>query len=235
MQQYFINEELELNQLYRVNKEQEHHILKVLRMKDGDVVRVVSKGKLMLANVKSQNKELYFSTFKQLFEDHELPVEINLFVALIKNDKFDFMLQKVTELGVTRIIPIESKRCVVKLKDPAKKVSRWSKICLEASEQCKRVFVPQVLKPIKLKEIEVVENDLNVVAYEDLENNIEFKKLITTDKNINIIIGPEGGFDDAEISLLKDKGFTVARLGKRILRAETASIVAISTVSCILE
>jgi 16S rRNA (uracil1498-N3)-methyltransferase len=237
MQQYFVNEILNVDALYKFDKQQSHHVVNVMRMKNDNVVRLVDKySNPFLATILYINEEVYAKITEQLDENHELPIKVTLILALIKNDKWDLVLQKACELGVSEIIPFESSRTVVKVNTNInKKIIRWKKILQEASEQCKRTVVPCIHDPIKFKQIKEYQNDLNFVAYEDLNNPREFAKELKIGKNVNLVIGPEGGFSKDEVEYLNNNGFVSVRLGKRILRAETASMYALSCVSAILE
>ena len=237
MQQYFVNNKLKVNDLYKFTDEQSHHVFKVMRMKNDNVIRLVdSESNPFLAKIEYVSNSPYAKVFEKLEENHELPVKVTLILALIKNDKWDLVLQKACELGVSTIIPFESSRTVVKVNNNInKKIVRWQKILQEASEQCKRTIIPNITTPIKFKQIKDFKSDLNFVAYEDLNNPSDFVKEIKTNKNINLIIGPEGGFSKDEIDYLNENGFKSVRLGKRILRAETASMYALSCVSAVLE
>ena len=149
------------------------------------------------------------------------------------------MLQKATELGVKKVALIASERTVVSYdnKDVDKKLLRFQKIMKEASEQSHRVVVPELLGIFNLKNLpKEVYSDLNYVAYEKDASQVEamFEGLIKG-KSISILIGPEGGFSEQEINRLVDQGFIRTSLGKRILRAETAAIYALSVIGYILE
>lgn len=158
-----------------------------------------------------------------------------------KGDKMELIIQKNIELGVNRIIPVMMERSVVRFnndKDKEKKWERWNRIALEASKQCGRLSVPMVEKPVTLKEaISLVKDtDLKMVPYEN-EEDLRLKSLLR-DKNpesVAFIIGPEGGFAESEVTLLKEAGFTTVSLGKRILRTETAGFAVMSAVRYELE
>ena len=232
MQQYFIEETVNLNDQFFFNDEQSHHIKNVLRMKNDDIVKIVDINhnpylvKLTIGNNVSGK------VFESL-EKYEEKVRVTLVAALIKNDKWDFMIQKVCELGVSEIVPLEAKRCVVRLKDKAdKKIMRFNKIALEACEQCKREDLVTVNKAISLKEISAYKSELNIVAYEDADyKGLNLKEILKgKPKSVTIVIGPEGGFDPGEIEYLINNDFKCVSLGKRILRAETASIASVGNI-----
>ena len=237
MQQYFVSENLRTGDLYDFNVEQNHHVVNVMRMKEGNIVRLVDPRSIAFsAAISYSGNKAFAMVLEELKEDHELPVRVTLLMALIKNDKWDMMLQKATELGVSRIVPFESSRTVVKVSSNIdKKLIRWNKIVQEASEQCKRTVIPEIMSPVKFRKLKDYSSELNFVAYEDLGNPREFSGEIRKGKDISMVIGPEGGFSEQEIAYLNESGFVSVRLGKRILRAETAAMYTLSCVSAVLE
>ena len=157
----------------------------------------------------------------------------------------ELIIQKSVELGVNKIIPVDMKRCVVRLKDKdqIKKVERWQKISEVASKQCGRGIIPEIGQVIKIKEIvdRIGEYDIILVAYEKEENNYlkfeigKLKKLEKDKKKIAIVIGPEGGLEEEEVKQLQENGAKVITLGKRILRTETVALNMISILMYELE
>ena len=146
----------------------------------------------------------------------------------------DLVLQKATELGVTKIIPVTMERSIVKLADSkeVKKIDRWSKICKEASEQSKRNSIPVISNIMTLKELVKEEGIKIVCSTIEKENNL--KKFLTEHKNydkIIIVVGPEGGISSKEEEYLVSEGFTRVSLGKRIMRVETVPIFILSALN----
>ena len=150
----------------------------------------------------------------------------------LKGDKFELVLQKATELGVSRIVPLITRRCVVKSDKVkfSKKLIRYEKILKEATQQSRRNKVPEIVNVIKLNELKKYLGDYNLVAYEEKaknDNDFALKECLNQlnpgDK-ITIIVGSEGGFDDEEISMMESMNITACSLGKRILRSETAPL-----------
>lgn len=216
MQQYFIDKELSVNELVDLRDDIIYHLTKVLRSTNKTFRIADIKGNVFLANLEGNKAKLV----EKIDENNELECNITVIMSLIKQDKFELTLQKLTELGVKRIIPYNATRSVVKETKTEKKLSRYKKILTEASEQSHRNCVPEILPAINLNEIKNYLSDLNILAYENESNTCSnFKS-----KSITFIIGPEGGFDDKEINALIDLGFKSISLGKRILRAETAAI-----------
>ena len=236
MQRYFSN--IDNNFFVHFTPDDEHHILHVMRMKKGDEIEVVSDGKVFLCRIDNLHP-LEVSVIHEIENDVELKECITLLFALTKGDKIDLVLQKATELGVKKVALIESERTVVKYegKDIDKKLARFNKIMKEASEQSHRLVVPELLGIYNLKNLpKEIFSDINYVAYEKDANDISgaFSKL-EKGKSISILIGPEGGFSEQEINRLTEQGFIRTSLGKRILRAETAAIYALSVIGYLLE
>lgn len=240
MQQVFIKEQVEVNQCVALDEKQSHHLLHVLRMKKDTCFRVVDgAGNRYMASLQIIEKEAWAKIDQKIEESAERKVKVTLLMGLIKKDKWDFCIQKSTELGVNRIVPFESKRTIVKASEEKgdKKVQRWNKIAMEAAQQCKRDVVPEIEMPLSLKEACVqYQSDLNLVAYESMmENSALIRDVVKDAQSITVVIGPEGGFDESEIEFLKEKGYCCITLGKRILRAETAALYVLSALDAILE
>ena len=236
MQRYFAS--IDNQYFVHLSKEDEHHLCHVMRMKKGDEIEVVHQQKLFLCRIDSFNP-LIISVIHEIANDVEIKEEITLLFALTKGDKTDLVLQKATELGVKRIALIETERTVVKYdnKDIDKKLERFKKIMKEASEQSHRLIIPELLGIYNLKNLpKELLSDINYVAYEKDASDISgaFQGL-KKGKSISILIGPEGGFSMQEIDALTNQGFIRTSLGKRILRAETAAIYALSVIGYLLE
>ena len=236
MQRYFSN--IDKNYIVHLSSNDEHHILHVMRMKKGEEIEVVSDGRVFLCRIDKTNP-LEVSVIHEIENDVELKEDVTLLFALTKGDKIDLVLQKATELGVKKVALISSERTVVNYdnKDIDKKLQRFAKIMKEASEQSHRLIVPTLLGIYDLKNLpKEAFSDLNYVAYEKDANDISgaFSGL-QKGKSITILVGPEGGFSEQEISRLVAQGFIRTSLGKRILRAETAAIYALSVIGYLLE
>lgn len=218
MQQFFIEDSLNTQSEIILDKEVIYQLKKVLRANDGYKFRLVDNTKhIFLCELKG-NKALVLN---DLNENNELDINITAIVSLIKNDKFDFMIQKLTELGVKRIVPYIAKRSVVKPGKGTNKLDRLKKIAREASEQSHRNIIPEICNYISIQDLEKYMSDVNLIAYEKETKSIDSLKDINS---ISFIIGPEGGFEENEVKAIMDKGFDSISLGKRILRAETAAI-----------
>lgn len=215
------------------------HIYKVLRLSEGEEVILNNcEGIEYLGKIKSINKtEIIVNIIKKLDINNESKVKIHLFQGLPKGQKMDLIVQKGTELGVFEFIPIITARVDVKLKGEFKKLDRLNRIALEACKQSKRSIIPSVMEVIDFSEAlsRLKEMDLIIVPYENAENfgiktlfsfldkeNIDLKNIT----DVGILIGPEGGFEESEIDILKRHGAHIVTLGNRILRTETAGFTA---------
>lgn len=218
------------------------HIYKVLRLDKGEKVIINnSEGKEFLGEIDLVTKtEVSVNILEVLETNNESPVEVYLFQGLPKAQKMDLIVQKGTELGISKFIPVITERVDVKLKGDFKKLDRLNRIALEAAKQSKRSIIPSVQEPISFKELieYVKEMDLFVVPYENAENfgvKALIKELSKNDtikdiKKIGIMVGPEGGFEEAEIEELKNVNGYIITLGNRILRTETAGFTATSLI-----
>lgn len=158
----------------------------------------------------------------------EPQIAVTLFQGIPKLAKMDYILEKCTELGVSRVVPLETQRCVARVEGEktAKKLERWRKIVRESVKQCGRGVIPEVAGPCTLEQAakQAAELDLALVAYEN-EQETRLRDVLMaagTPRSVGVFIGPEGGFDYQEIELLAARGIKPVSLGRRILRTETA-------------
>lgn len=221
---------------YTLTGEDAHHAIKSLRVKIGENIILCDKNSFEhICKVEKISKdEVLLSVIKSQKNTSESNIKITLYQALPKNDKMDLIVQKSVELGVFKIVPIETSRCISKPseKSISKKIERWQKIAKEAAKQSGRGIIPNISSPLKLDEAisKIKDYDKSLVFYENGGEKIK-NSLKTYDKNISIFIGPEGGFETEEIDKLKSFGATISTLGTRILRTETASLAAISVIT----
>ena len=223
-----------------LSEEDSFHLLKVMRARKGEEIEVVADEKVYLCLVES-TKPLIITIKKQLKEDNELPNYVILIAALLKGDKMDYVLQKATELGVSEIILLSTSRTIVRIKGHQNdlKLGRYQKILKEAACQSKRTRIPYINNIIDFSQIDEIEASLKLIAYEGNKGSSATlnKKLasIKPGKRIAVIIGPEGGFSLPELEYAKNSGYIPVGLGKRILRAETASLYTLSVIANRLE
>ena len=203
-----------------------HHIKNVMRMKENDKIEVIYNKKLHVCNI--ENIDPFCIKVDSVCEENnELSKEIIVAVGLVKEQKMDLILQKLTELGVSKIIPVNMERSIVKLdsKKEEKKLLRWNMICKEASEQSKRNVVPIVSEIVNLKDLININSDLKLVCSVSEKNNMIYDYLEKSDyNNILIVIGPEGGISLKEEEYLKNNNFELVSFGNLVFRVETACI-----------
>lgn len=203
-----------------------NHIKNVFRKSISDKIRVVDgKNEYLCLIEKIENKEILLKIIEIKEDKFSYEIEIVAGISLLKNEKMDLTIQKLTELGIKKIVPLVTKRTVVKLE---KKKDKWDVIVKETLKQCQGVSPTEITEIKKISEIDYSFYDYVIVPYEE-ENEMYLKnflrKLEKKPKNLLFIIGPEGGFEKEEIEFLKSKNANIISLGKRILRAETAAIV----------
>lgn len=237
--QYYVPIEFKDNQ-FKLSKEDIHHISDVLRMKSGDQIYVIHDGKRYVCNIdlSGASLKLQISSFDYL--KTELPIKVKLIYGLPRIEKFELVLQKAVELGLTDVVPFKSEFSIIKLDEvrAANKIIRWNRIVKEASEQSHRASLLNVTEPINLNEIKANLSELNIIANENLVNNgtKELLKILNNKvKSISILVGPEGGFSKSELNYFEEIGFKSISLGKRILRSETAAIYLMSVISMYFE
>lgn len=237
MQQFFVLETIVLNNEIKLNRDSAYQCIHVLRYQNGKIVRCVDlNGVVALCSIRIDKEEVYARVNEILQNDSEMHIKVTLVQALIRKERWEYLLQKATELGIYRIVPIELKRNIVRweMNDSKNKHDRYQKIMTEAAEQSKRSYIPKLESIIKINDIEKYKSDINLVAYEN-ENRTHLRNHIKNDSSVTIICGPEGGFDESEIDFLISKGFITVSLGKRILRAETAGLYILSGIDFMFE
>lgn len=240
MQKFFVdtNQIDMVNNLITIEGEDVNHIKNVLRCEIGEQIEICEKSdhpcKFICKIVQLSQKQIICKIEENIDNNRESNIKIHIMQGIPKAEKMELIIQKCTELGVYQFIPVDMKRCVVKLKekDENKKIERWQKIAEVAAKQCGRDIIPKVTNKIEIKDIaNKIENyDLVLVAYENEDKNFiknEIKNIIDKKevKDIAIVIGPEGGIEQQEIDILKKSGAKIISLGKRILRTETVPIV----------
>ncbi len=234
MHNFFVNNNQITGNIVSITSKDARHIYSVLRMKKGEKIYISNKdtAEKYLSEIENISKEIIQCTILEKVETTEPLTEVTLFQGLPKADKMEYIIQKSVELGVHEIVPVEMKNCVVKLKDPDKKILRWQAISESAAKQSKRNIIPKVTGVLSIKNLlEQLKNfDLVIVAYENEEKTTLKQVLKETRGNnkIAIIVGPEGGIDKNELDMLVNYGAKAVTLGKRILRTETASIAILS-------
>ena len=224
-----------------------NHIKNVLRLKIDDDINICnsddSKNYICaISNISADEVECII--LKETEGTSESNVDLTIYQGLPKADKMELIIQKGTELGVKKFIPVNFKRCIVKLdgKDEVKKIDRWNKIAEVASKQSGRDYIPEVKSVLSLKQMadEFSSYDLVLLCYEDEKDNFIKNELIKIKEKMDsykiaVIVGPEGGIAPEEVDELKKSGAKVVSLGSRILRTETVALMVSSIIMYELE
>lgn len=236
MYQFFVEEPLIVGNTISLDKNQAHHAINVLHLHH-ETVRLVSNGIGYFADGYTQGKEFLCHVTQEDEHTNELPYEVTLAMALIRREKMELVLQKATELGVTKIIPLRLSRCVVKEKEEKKdrQLERMRTIVKEASCQCKRNRIPEITVTYRLQDLEKCDAQNRFYAYEKAYGSSKFLSDYFSDASSLVVIGPEGGLSPEEVSYFEQHQYTPITLGSRILRAETAAIYSLSVLSEYLE
>lgn len=236
MYQFFVEEEQVHSDSISITGGDVNHIKNVLRMKNGEKIRVSKKsGQAYFCHISSILDDEVIAAIDSADETGtELDNHIVLYQGLPKGDKMELIIQKAVELGVSEIVPVAMKNCVVKLdeKKAQSKCKRWQAIAESAAKQSKRTVIPQIQMPLSWKQAleEAKELDVVLVPYENergMEATREIFRSIPEGASIGVMIGPEGGFSPEEIAQL-DKDMHRISLGRRILRTETAGMATLS-------
>lgn len=219
----------EIDQSKAILRGEDHkHLSRVLRLKSGDDVLINDEnGQDYQGVIESVEKDHTVMILKTpVATTNESNIKITLYQGMPKSGKLDLIVQKCTELGVNKIVPVITERVVVSQSREFKKLDRLKRISYEAAKQSKRSIIPNIEEPISFEELVVMmnEEELIVVPYENAKDYgfNALKREFVSLKSVGVIIGPEGGFSDKEIEQLIDHGAKIITLGKRILRTETA-------------
>lgn len=246
MQRFFVEpyQVEEEKHLIHITGTDVNHIKNVLRMKTGEEVWISDGGekeyRCQIENMDAEEVLLHIIYAQE--PDYELPNRIYLFQGLPKADKMELIIQKAVELGAFAVVPVETKRCVVKLdaKKSQKKVARWQQIAESAAKQSKRMLIPQVHEVMSYKQaLEfAAQMDVCLIPYElakGMKETREVLSQIRPGQSIGIFIGPEGGFEEKEVEMAMQAGAHAITLGRRILRTETAGLAILSVLMFQLE
>ena len=215
-----------------------NHMIHVLRLEKGDwVVLCDQAGKDYVCRIADVAKESVLCHIEKVQDSGtELPGRIYLFQALPKQDKMEWIIQKAVELGVYAVVPVKTRRCVVKLNEEAKikkKVARWQEIARAAGKQSDRGIIPKVYAPMDFGQALSMASSMacNLLPYElaeGMEQSRECMAKAAASSSVGIFIGPEGGFEEEEVKQAVEAGCEIISLGKRILRTETAGLAVLS-------
>lgn len=222
-----------------------NHAVNVLRLRPGEKIMVSDEeGTDYYCTVgNADGEKLCVHIEEKAGINHELPAKVTLYQSLPKSDKMELIIQKATELGVTDIVPVESRNCIMKLepKKTAAKIARWQAIAEAAAKQSKRSVIPTVHEPMAFTEavkLAEEESSVRIIPYEDERGMTGMCEAIISfipGADIAVFVGPEGGYDKLEIKHAMNHGVSPVSLGRRILRAETAAISILSLIMIRLE
>ena len=236
----FQDSDFNLNETVKLSDDAFGHIVRVLRLTLGDVITLfngkeASQYTAELVEVKKKTASVKIISQETVI--NESPLHIHLGQGISRGDRMDFTLQKSVELGVSKITPLFTERCGVKLSKErlAKKQEQWQKIVISACEQSGRCFVPEVAEPISLQawmaqETQAIKLNLHPKAQHSI---MTLPMELTQNKSkVRLLIGPEGGLTDEEITQVSQENFHDILLGPRVLRTETAALTAITALQC---
>lgn len=245
MYQFFVKKEQIQGHDIVITGSDVNHIKNVLRMKTGEEIAVSNgeDGREYRCQIEEFRETDILCKLRFVKEDGvELPSRVYLFQGLPKSDKMEFIIQKAVELGAFQIIPVMSKRTVVKLDDRKEKsrILRWNAIAEAAAKQSRRGIIPEVTRVYSFKEAVLYAKDIGVkiIPYELAEGMGKTKEIfehLKAGEDIAVFIGPEGGFEESEAAFAKENGVIPVTLGKRILRTETAGLTVLSWIMYQLE
>jgi 16S rRNA (uracil1498-N3)-methyltransferase len=208
--------------LYQINKVLRLRLAQEIAVFDGQ-----NEYLIMIKNIGA--KEITGEIIKIIKNKSEAKINLNLYQALLKQDHFEFVIKHGTSLGIKKFIPLITERTICR-EVSDNKITRWQKISQEATEQSNRLCIPEITEPINLNKIVGEKSSLNLVAWEGAKNSLAKILPSVAPKNINLFIGPEGGFSKKEIKMLEKVDAKVFLFGPRILRAEFAGLAITSAI-----
>ena len=238
MHRFFIDRESITNGIVKITGEDSKHISKVLRLHEGDIIELCDgQGQDYEGVIKRIYGTCVEVDIEKSFPSYGEPqTKVVLYQAVPKGVKMDTIIQKCVEIGVVRIVPVITARTIVKLdveRDGNKKMTRWQRIAMEAAKQSKRGIIPQISEPMMYDEaIQSCPDMLRIFPWEN-ERTLGFKDCLEAGENcrhIAVMIGPEGGWEDAEVLHAKMNGWKTVYLGPRIIRTETAGMAVLAAI-----
>ena len=245
MPRFFIKTEQIREKEIIIVEEDVKHIKNVLRKQIGDILEICNQqtGTTYKCEIIDLQDDKILTNIIDENYNEENKIHVDIYQGLPKADKMELIIQKSIELGVNSIIPVEMKRCIVKLdsKSESKKIERWQKIAESAAKQSGRNLVPEIRNIIKIEEIAKLTNIYHsiIVCYENEKENYIKNELIKLknkeEAKIAVVIAAEGGLEEKEVEYLKQNGASVVTLGKRILRTETVALSLLSIIMYELE
>ncbi|PID74888.1 MAG: 16S rRNA (uracil(1498)-N(3))-methyltransferase [Desulfobacterales bacterium] len=233
MRRFFFDPAEEKDGVVRLGAEESHHLAKVLRLQAGDEVELFDgAGRVYTATILSANRQAELALGEVCLEEKAGGAELVLLQSVLKTERMDLAIQKATELGVTRLLPIHTSRCQGKLSAAVKRVARWRRISLAACKQCMRPHIMEIMEPVAMKEaLATLPPDFAKILFWEEEEQCglqKFTEKIAAAPGVAICLGPEGGITVEEAECAKQLGWQSVSLGRRVLRAETATITTVS-------
>ncbi|WP_026485602.1 RsmE family RNA methyltransferase [Caldanaerobius polysaccharolyticus] len=235
MHKFFVSPENVFDKKVMITDRDELNHFKVLHIKKGENI-VVSDGigNDYRVEVVEINEKYVTASILSVLQPVKASVDITLYQALPKSAKMDLIVQKCTELGINSIVPVITERVVVKWDDSSGKLVRWRRIAYESSKQCRRSTVPYIHEPMAFEDVleSIKSYDIFFLPHE-AENIVHLKDIMRKGKSfkkVGILIGPEGGFSDGEVTRAVQSGACPVTLGPRVLRTETAGFVTVSLI-----
>jgi 16S rRNA (uracil1498-N3)-methyltransferase len=217
---------LAIGETVDITGEELHHAARVVRVREGEEVELFDgRGGAALGVVRAVNREHVNVELLRTIDARESPAAVRLALAIINLEKFELVLQKATELGARTLIPLVTERIELRPERYRGKSERWKKIVFEAVKQCGRAVIPNVEEPVELADL--VKRDEPKLLF---DADCVPRPAPDTLGEVTLLIGPEGGWSDAELSLARQHNCWMERLGPRRLRAETAAIAAMTLV-----
>lgn len=213
-----------------------HHAARVARVRIGEEIELFDgKGANVVAAVETMDHNVLVArVVRNVDERRELPIELTVAIAIIQLEKLELVLQKGTELGASRFVPFFADRTEIRRERVAGKLERWHKIVVEATKQCGRSIIPAVDKPVDFREVLTLPAPRVLYDADSAESAGSLDEL-AKEKLLTLLIGPEGGWSDAELSAAAASQCLIRHLGRRRLRAETAAIAAIAEISLFVD
>jgi|SRR6185369_10077821 len=211
------------------------HLARVLRARVGQEFDIVAGGVVRHGTITSVTIDRVEFSLSEVV-DTEAATDISMLLAIFKFDRFEWAIEKCTELGVAKIIPVIARRTDAHLAQAAqKRVERWRRIAVEASQQSRRTLPPEIVDPLKLKEAVTLSFTTKVLLSENEKKSL-LRDLLSDEIELPLVlaVGPEGGWSDEEVKLFESSGWRSASIGETILRAETAAIAAIAVAKTML-
>jgi 16S rRNA (uracil1498-N3)-methyltransferase len=227
----YTQQPLHADSLITLDKDAARYLSSVLRMTSGQMINLFNgKGEEYIAEVASLSKNQVTVSIKEsLPNDRESLLKIHLVIGISRGERMDWVIQKATELGVHTITPIFTERTEVKLAGSRleKRLVHWQQVSISACEQCLRNVVPTINSAVSLQQcLGTHDGGLKIVLHHRTERPLT--ELQNTNNHVTILVGPEGGLSDDEITLAESNGYNAVKLGPRVLRTETAPLAAIS-------